>query len=107
MTGAVAGLYFNFGGKPPVPAIASCSVSPSEVYAGDPVTGTISTQNFNPKHTLTYKWNSTGGRVSGTGTTGNVDTTGLEPGSYTVTAIATDEKQKKNNVASCSAGFTR
>jgi hypothetical protein len=65
--------------KPPVPLTAICSVSPSEVYAGDPVTGTISTQNFNPKHT-TYKWNSTGARVSGTGTTGNVDTTGLELG---------------------------
>ena len=30
----------------------------------------------------------------------------MAPGSYTVTATATDEKEKKNNVASCSAGFT-
>jgi outer membrane protein OmpA-like peptidoglycan-associated protein len=105
-TGALAGIYFRFGGRPPVPPTASCSVSPSEVYAGDPVTGTISTQNFNPKHTLTYQWSSTGGKASGTGTTGNVDTTGLQPGSYTVTATATDAKEKKNNVASCSATFT-
>ena len=105
-SGALAGVYLNFGGKPPVPPTASCSASPTEVYPGDPVTATISTQNFNPKHTLTYKWNSTGGHVSGTNTTGNVDTTGMPPGSYTVTATATDEKEKKNNVASCSAGFT-
>ncbi len=106
INGPVAGLIFNFGGKPPVPPSASCSASPTEVYPDDPVTATISTQNFNPKHTLTYKWNSTGGHVSGTSTTGNVDTTGMEPGSYTVTATATDEKEKKNNIASCSAGFT-
>ena len=75
MSGALAGVYFNFGGKPPVPVAASCSASPTEVYPGDPVNATISTQNFNPKHTLTYNWSSTGAKVSGTGTTGNVDTT--------------------------------
>ncbi len=105
-SGALAGMYFNFGGKPPVPPSASCSASPTEVFPGDPVNATIATQNFNPKHTLTYKWGSTGGNVSGTGTAGSVDTTGLAPGSYTVTATATDEKEKKNNMASCSAGFT-
>jgi len=106
ITGPVAGLIFNFGGKPPVPPSASCSISPTEVYPSDPVTASISTQYFHPKHTLTYKWNSTGGKIGGTGTTGNVDTTGMAPGSYSVTATATDEKEKKNNVASCSAGFT-
>jgi hypothetical protein len=106
-SGALAGLYFNLGaGKPPVPPSASCSVSPTEVYAGDPVSATISTQNFNPKHPLTYSWSSTGAKVSGTGTTGAVDTTGLQPGSYSVTGRATDAKEKKNNVASCSAAFT-
>jgi hypothetical protein len=105
-SGALAGLYFNWGGKPPVPPTASCSASPTEVYAGDPVSATISTQYFNPKHTLTYSWASTGGHVSGTGTTGSVDTTGLQPGSYTVTGTATDAKEKKNNSASCSAGFS-
>lgn len=106
MSGALAGLYFNWGGKPPVPPTASCSASPTEVFPGDPVAATINTQNFNPKHSLTYSWNSTGGKVSGTGTTGNIDTTGLAPGSYTVTGKATDAKEKKNNIASCSAGFT-
>ena len=105
-SGALAGFYYTFGGKPPVPPSASCSASPTEVFPGDLVNATIATQNFNPKHTLTYKWGGTGGKVSGTGPTGNVDTAGLAPGSYTVTATATDEKEKKNNVASCSAGFS-
>ena len=106
MTGLVAGFSYTFGGKPPVPPTASCAASPTEVLSGDPVNATISTQNLNPKHTISYKWDSTGGKVSGTGTAATIDTTGLEPGSYSVTGTATDEKEKKNNVASCSAGFT-
>ena len=105
-TGPIAGLIFNFGGAPPVPPTASCSASPTEVFPGDPVNATIATQNFNPKHTVTYKWGSTGGKVSGTGTSASIDTTGLEPGSYTVTGTATDARERKNNVASCTAGFT-
>jgi hypothetical protein len=106
MTGAVAGFSYNFGGKPAVPPTASCSVSPTEIWAGDPVTANITTQNFNPKHTITYAWTASGATVSGSGTNGNVITTGLAPGSYTVTGTATDAKEKKNNVASCNASFT-
>ena len=105
-SGALAGFFYTFGGKPPVPPTASCSVSPTEIWAGEPVTANISTQNFNPKHTITYTWTSTGAKVSGTSTTGSVDTAGLAPGSYTVTGTATDAKEKKNNVATCNASFT-
>jgi len=102
----LGGVVLTFGGKPPIPPSASCSASPTEIWSGAPVTATISTQNFNPKHTVTYSWSSTGGKVSGTGETGSVDTTGLAPGSYTVSGTATDAKEKKNNTASCSAPFT-
>jgi hypothetical protein len=102
----LGGGVITWGGKPPIPPSASCSVSPTEIWSGDPVTGTISTLNFNPKHTVTYNWSTSGGTVSGTGTTGSVTTTGLAPGSYTVTGTATDTKEKKNNTASCSASFT-
>ncbi len=105
-SGALAGFYYTLGGKPPVPPTASCSVSPTEIWSGDPVTATMSTQNFNPKHTITYAWTASGGKISGTGTTGNVDTTGLAPGSYTAKGTATDEKEKKNNIASCEGSFT-
>ena len=44
--------------------------------------------------------------MSGSNITGNVDTTGLAPGSYTVTGTATDAKEKKNNMASCNSSFT-
>jgi hypothetical protein len=105
-SGPMFGLNMQFGGKPPVPPSASCSASPTEVWAGEPVAANLSTRDFNPKHTLTYAWTSTGAKISGTGTTGNVDTAGLAPGSYGITGTATDPKEKKNNSASCNTSFT-
>ena len=104
----LGGVVLTFGGKPPIPPSASCSVSPTEIWSGDPVTATINVQNFNPKHPVTNSWTSSGGKVSGspTSATANVDTTGLAPGSYTVSGTATDTKEKKNNTATCSASFT-
>ena len=104
----LGGVVLTFGGKPPIPPSATCSVSPTEIWSGDPVTATISVLNFNPKHPVTNSWTSSGGTVSGspTASTANVDTKGLAPGNYTVTGTATDTKEKKNNTASCSAAFT-
>ena len=62
-TGALAGIFLELGGKPPVPVSASCSISPTEIWAGTPVAATISTQNFNPKHTISYKWSTSGGKI--------------------------------------------
>ena len=104
---ASAGLLFMFGGAPPVPVTASCSASPAEVWSGDPVTVTATGANFNPKHTLTYVWTGTGGKLSSANAEkATIDTTGLAPGSYSASATITDAKQKKNNSATCSANFT-
>ncbi len=101
------GLVLKLGGAPPVPPTASCSAAqPAAVQAGEPVSVTITPSGFNPKHTITYDWKSTGGKVTGKETTATVDTTGLAPGNYTVTGTATDAKQKQNNVASCNSAFT-
>jgi hypothetical protein len=102
----LGGLVFTFGGTPPPTPTASCSVSPTEIMAGDPVSATVTTQNFNPKRPITYTWTSTGGHVTGTTETASVATAGLSPGSYTVSVTATDERQRNNNPASCSASFT-
>ncbi len=102
-----AGLGFRFGGATPPPPKASCSVTPTEVLPWEgPVRASLQTADFNPKHTLTYAWNGTGGKVMGDNTSATVDTSTLAPGSYTVTANATDPKEKKMNSASCSASFT-
>jgi hypothetical protein len=100
------GVLFNFGNSaPPTPPQANCSVQPTEVMVGEPVTATANTSNFNPKHTLNYSWSSSGGKVSGKETTASIDTNGLAGGSYTVTAHISDPKVKKGGEASCSATF--
>lgn len=101
------GVVFNFGGgAPETPVAASCSVDHSEVMVGEPVHVTVSPSNFNPKHTLSYNWSSTGGKLEGKDTGAAIDTTGLAGGSYTATAKVTDPKAKKNNEASCTSNFT-
>jgi hypothetical protein len=100
------GLVFSWGGAPAVAPSASCSVQPSEVMVGEPITATVATSNFNPKHTVTYAWSGNGGQVTGKDTTAQIDTSNAAPGSYTVTARVTDAREKKNNEATCSANFT-
>ena len=99
-----AGLNFMFGGgAPPMPPSAACSAQPTEVFAGEPATATASGSNFNPKRTVKYTWNGTGVKVSGNGASTEIDTTGLQPGPYQVSANLSDGS--KNGVASCMARF--
>jgi outer membrane protein OmpA-like peptidoglycan-associated protein len=100
-----AGLVFNFGGAPPVPPSAACSVDHAEVMQGEPVAATVSGSNFNPKHTLTYSWTSNGGTVSGKDNAATIDTKGVAGGTYNVTAHVADPKVKKGGEASCTASF--
>ena len=102
---AQAGLNFMFGGgEKPVPPTAACTVQPSEVFAGEPVTATASGTNFSSKRTVTYSWNGTGVKASGSEASTQIDTTGLEPRAYEVTANLSDGR--RNGTASCSARFT-
>ena len=99
-----AGFVFNVGfHEPEAPPTASCSAEPSTVDAGGPVTVTVTPAGFPPKRTLSYSYTSTGGKVSGTGASASVDTTGLQGGNYTVSATVTD---KGKRTASCQATFT-
>ena len=102
---AQTGLVFTFGGgAPPPPPTASCSIQPAEVFAGEPVTATATGSNFDPKRTVKYSWNGTGVKVSSSDASAQIDTTGLEPRAYEVTANLSDGR--KNGSASCSARFT-
>ena len=102
-----AGFVFNFGGPTATPPKAACTASPSELlpWAG-PVTASVQPADFDPKHTLTYNWNSNAGTMTGQGTSATLDTASLAPGEYAITANVTDPKRKKLNAASCSASFT-
>jgi hypothetical protein len=100
------GLVVKFGSiVPPPPVQYACSASPAAVFPGEPVTITGTATNLNPKKTATYSWSGTGVTVSGTSSTGNVDTGSLAPGSYTVTGHVT-EGTKPGQSADCNAQFT-
>jgi outer membrane protein OmpA-like peptidoglycan-associated protein len=100
------GVVFSWGGAEPASPTASCSVQPTEVMVGEPLTATVTPSNFNPKHTVTYSWTANGGTVAGKDTTATIDTNNAAPGSYTVSAHVTDPKAKKANEATCSANYT-
>jgi hypothetical protein len=103
-----AGLVFKFGlptqeGK----VSATCSAEPTAVDTGAPVKIVFTPAGFLPKRTLSYSYASTGGKIAGTTTTASVDTTGLAPGSYTVTAKAVDNgKGTHQQTANCETAFS-
>jgi hypothetical protein len=102
---ATAGFVWNFGYPQAKAAAATCSVQPADVMVGEPITATANASGFNPKHTLTYTWSSTGGKITGNNSTASIDTNGIAGGSYTATAHIVDPKVKGGE-ASCSATFT-
>ncbi len=101
-----AGLLYRMGNiTPPPPVMYQCTASPASVYPGDPVTITGTATNLNPKKTPTYTWTGTNGvKVTGDTATGNVDTTGLNPGSFTVTGHVS-QGQKAGQFADCTSTF--
>jgi hypothetical protein len=101
-----AGLVYRLGNiTPPPPVTYQCAASPASVYPGDPVTITGTAANLNPKKNPTYSWTGNNGvKVTGDTNTGNVDTNGLNPGSYTVTGHVS-QGQKAGQFADCTANF--
>jgi outer membrane protein OmpA-like peptidoglycan-associated protein len=99
-----SGLVFMWGGKRIVtPPSALCSVQPVEVFAGELVTVTAGGSNFNPRRTVAYNWSGSGVKPGESRASTQIGTSGLQPGSYEITASLSDGSQ--NGVASCSARF--
>jgi hypothetical protein len=105
-----AGVVYHIGTiAPPPPVTLACSANPASVYPGDPVTVTATPGMLDPKLNAVYSWSGAG--VSGTGTTANVATASLAPGSYTVKGTVKEGKPGKEGLkpwetADCSATFT-
>ena len=99
------GVNFMFGGDDhPVTASAVCSAQPTEIFAGEPVTATATGYNFNPHRTVRYNWSGKGVKVSGNNPSTQINTTGLQPGSYHVAANLSDGSRE--GVASCKTDFS-
>jgi hypothetical protein len=103
-----AGIVYSFGipGPPENIVTVSCTTDPSSINAGAPVSVTVAAKGFQPQRVLTYSYSSTGGKVAGDASSASVDTTGLAPGSYTVSAkVADNGKGKHQQTASCQTAF--
>jgi outer membrane protein OmpA-like peptidoglycan-associated protein len=77
----------------------SCSAERSPILPGErsKIAATASDPDNDP---LTYTWRASGGQIVGSGATVEFDSTGLQPGSYTVTGHVEDGR---GGTADCSA----
>lgn len=91
----------SFTVKQPQPPVVSCSANPSTIAVGQSATITMSASD--PQGwPLTYNWTTTGGQLSGSGTTATLTATSADAGTtMTVTGTATDARA--NLSASCTA----
>jgi outer membrane protein OmpA-like peptidoglycan-associated protein len=84
--------------RPNRPPTIACAAERSAVFAGERVH--LTTNASDPDgDTLTYTWRANSGRVIGTGSAVDFDTTGLAPGRYSITVRVDDGK---GGAADCS-----
>jgi outer membrane protein OmpA-like peptidoglycan-associated protein len=103
------GIVMHFGHViPPPPITYACSVSPSTVFPGDPITVTGTAGSLNPKKAYNYTWTADGGTITGNSSTANIDTKSAAPGTYTAKGhiVMATSKPKPGEMADCSATYT-
>ncbi len=88
---------FNIKERPKNPPQISCSANPASVQAGTPsmITCSCSSPDNTSDHPVQASignWSATGGRISGSGNTATLDTTGASAGPITATATCTDSR---------------
>ncbi len=72
------------------PPQVSCSASPVQIIQGEKAV--VSADVVEPEGAvLTYDWNASGGRLTGSGNTATFDATGVDPGRYAVTLRVSDD----------------
>ncbi len=88
--------------KPIPPPTMACEAAQASVLPGarDAITATVQDQSGT---TLNYTWRTTGGTIVGTGSSVELDTTGLAPGTYTVTGRV---ENGKGQAADCNVEVT-
>lgn len=80
------------------PPTVACSADRNSVTVGEPLQLTA-TANDEEHEDLSYSWSASAGNIIGTGPSVKLDTAGLSPGRYTVTARVQDSH---SGTASCS-----
>jgi outer membrane protein OmpA-like peptidoglycan-associated protein len=86
----------------PMPPTMSCSTDRSTVMAGERVS-VMANANSPANFALAYTWRANAGQIVGSGSTVQFDTTGLGPGSYTITGRVDDGH---SGAADCTVNVT-
>jgi outer membrane protein OmpA-like peptidoglycan-associated protein len=84
------------------PLTVSCSVSPEQITQGEKANAK-SDVVAPKKDKITYDWSSSGGKVTGAQDTATFDSTGVNPGKYSITLKIADKHKKS---ATCSTNVT-
>jgi outer membrane protein OmpA-like peptidoglycan-associated protein len=71
------------------PVVSSCAANPSTITAGQHSTITTTATDADNDQ-LTYSYTTSGGKVTGSGASVQFDSTGVAPGTYTITCSASD-----------------
>jgi outer membrane protein OmpA-like peptidoglycan-associated protein len=88
--------------KPIPPPTMTCSVDRSSLLVGEraQLSASVNDQSGTP---LTYTWQTNGGQIVGSGSSVQLDTSGVAPGTYTVTGRA---ENGKGGAADCTTSVT-
>jgi outer membrane protein OmpA-like peptidoglycan-associated protein len=89
---ATCAANYTVKAKPMNPPQVSCSVNPSTVQAGSPVTITSNVTSPDGAQINSVAYQASAGRVTGSGNTATHDTTGVPAGPVTITVTATDAR---------------
>ena len=82
-----------------------CKAEPATGYPGDVITVTAASVNFDSKKPAAYTWKTNGGKLKPDQAQATIDTTGLAPGEYEVSAHVV-QGMKARQQASCMTPFT-
>ena len=98
---ATCAANFTVRAKPMNPPQVSCSISPSTVQAGSPVTITSTVTSPDGSQISSVSYQASAGHVTGSGNTATEDTAGVSPGTINITVSATDARNL-TGVGNCS-----
>jgi hypothetical protein len=90
---------------PPKALDVGCKTEPATGYPGDVITVTAASVNFDAKKPAAYTWKTNGGKLKPDQAQATIDTTGLAPGEYEVSAHVV-QGMKARQQASCMTPFT-
>jgi hypothetical protein len=100
------GVVVKLGEITPAKALdIGCAAAPATGYPGDVITVTAASVNFDSKKPAAYTWKTNGGKLKPDQAQATIDTAGLAPGEYEVSAHVI-QGMKARQQASCMTPFT-